>query len=274
MNSALSPPDVTVDELSVHPVADLFPTLDEADFEALVANIRALGLLEPIWVKDGAIIDGRNRYGECRSAGVEPRFREYEGDDLVGFVVATNIHRRHLTESQRADIAAALSSMRQGERTDLASIEARSQAQTTALLKVSRSSVQRAAKVQKEGVPELRARVQDGGLSVSVAVEAVALSEEEQRDIASLEPRAMRKAVRAASAKTAHPRDERPHSQDDRWFREVLHAFEGFPRKVAPDDFVSLAKRRGATERLTHLPDFVKWAQKLEVAARDAGLLK
>ena len=127
-------------------------------------------------------------------------------------------------------------------------------------------SVQRAAKVQKEGVPELRARVQDGGLSVSVAVEAVALSEEEQRDIASLEPRAMRKAVRAASAKAAHPRDERPHSQDDRWFREVLHACEGFPRKVAPDDFVSLAKRRGATERLTHLPDFVKWAQKLEVA--------
>jgi hypothetical protein len=46
--------------------------------------------------------------------GVEPRYREYTGDDPVGFVISLNLNRRHLNESQRAVIAARLANMPRG----------------------------------------------------------------------------------------------------------------------------------------------------------------
>ena len=55
---------------------------------------------------DGRILDGRNRYMVCRDLDVEPRFTRWDGrGSAVAFVVSLNIHRRHLTASQRAAIA-------------------------------------------------------------------------------------------------------------------------------------------------------------------------
>ena len=87
-----------------HPLSDIFPMMSGEEFEALVEDIKRNGLLEPIWLYEGKILDGRNRYKACLEAGVEPKFAEYKGDSPLAFIVSKNIKRRHLTATQRAVI--------------------------------------------------------------------------------------------------------------------------------------------------------------------------
>jgi hypothetical protein len=66
--------------------------------EQLADDIRAHGLLEPITLLGGTILDGRNRYAACRMAGVEPRFEAYTGSTPYSWVASKNSQRRDLTE--------------------------------------------------------------------------------------------------------------------------------------------------------------------------------
>ena len=56
----------------------------------------------------GRILDGRNRYLACQQLEIEPRFAEWAGEgDPTVWVLSEDLHRRHLTASQRAAIAVA-----------------------------------------------------------------------------------------------------------------------------------------------------------------------
>ena len=82
--------------------------LSDDELKELADDIKVNGLLHPIIVKDGVLIDGRNRREACRLAGVEPRLEELNGTDPVAYILATNINRRHLTKGQRAMAVAKL----------------------------------------------------------------------------------------------------------------------------------------------------------------------
>src|SRR5262245_36277823 len=97
-------------QLKFHPLADIFPLMEGEEFDALVADIKWVGLREPIILHEGMILDGRNRYRACLAAGVEPTFREYLAAAMVtcceiihpaDYVISANIHRRHLTADQK-----------------------------------------------------------------------------------------------------------------------------------------------------------------------------
>jgi ParB-like chromosome segregation protein Spo0J len=169
-------------ERTFHPLANIFPLLEGAEFDTLVADIKANGLLEPVVVYDDQILDGRNRYRACVTAGVEPVFVPYQGDDPLTFVISKNLKRRHLDESQRAMVAARLATLPKGANQH-ASIEAPSQNNAADLLNVSRSGVQRARKVKENGTPELVAAVDRGEVSVSAAAEVATQPAEVQQEI-------------------------------------------------------------------------------------------
>lgn len=105
--------DTTVlTEHPIHPAADMFPMLDDTSLRDLAEDLKANGQLEPIWTYEGAILDGRNRLVACRLAGVTPVFQEWapnqDSATPTTFVVSRNLHRRHLTPSQRAALAVQL----------------------------------------------------------------------------------------------------------------------------------------------------------------------
>ena len=119
----------------------------------LVASIKEEGLREPIVILEGAILDGRNRYNACLAAGVEPVFTPFRGDDPVRFVLAANVHRRHLNESQRATIAAKIANLTHGgdRRSDqAANLPVPTQAEAAEMLNVSERSVRTARKVLEQ----------------------------------------------------------------------------------------------------------------------------
>ena len=176
--------------LEFHPLANLFPLIEGKDFEEFCAGIKADGHLhDKIVLLDGKILDGRNRYRACAATGVTPHFETFNatihGDPLT-YVIAKNLHRRHLTESQRAMLAAELATMKQGERTDVepsANLQKVSQADAAKLTNVSTRSVASAAKVKNEGTPELRDAVKQGYVPVSLAEKAVHLAPDKQQEI-------------------------------------------------------------------------------------------
>jgi ParB-like chromosome segregation protein Spo0J len=112
--------------LKFHPLADIFPLMEGAEFEQLVADIKANGLREKIDLYQGKIVDGRNRYRALQRLGIDPSaepskyFRkaiyahavggeiaphEQNNDDRVrAYVISRNIHRRHLTPEQKQDL--------------------------------------------------------------------------------------------------------------------------------------------------------------------------
>lgn len=92
----------------LHPLCTLFPRIDGAEFSALVADIKANGLRESIVLHEGMVLDGGNRYRACNDAGIEPRFVEFDGPDIVAFVLSANLHRRHLSAGQHAAIVASV----------------------------------------------------------------------------------------------------------------------------------------------------------------------
>jgi len=91
--------------MDFHEIANIFPMMQSDEYENLVADIKQNGLIEPIVLYDGKILDGRNRWKACIEAGVEPRFENYSGDSPISYVISKNANRRHLSKSQLAMIA-------------------------------------------------------------------------------------------------------------------------------------------------------------------------
>jgi len=98
-------PDDWEGDLQPHPL-NFFPELRDDEFEGLVESIRVNGLIEPITLYEGKILDGRSRYKGCLKAYRVPEFQELPDNiSPIAYVISKNGNRRHLTVSQRAVLA-------------------------------------------------------------------------------------------------------------------------------------------------------------------------
>ena len=178
-----------VQEYTVHPLAHLFPPLSPEQFDALVASIMALGLLDPITVWQGQIIDGLHRLRACKEAGVEPRYEYLDDDaDPVTYVIAKNGTGREMDESQRAVVAHELSRWStpgrpRGDDENCSDVNSFTQAEAAKALRVGRTMVSYARRVLSEdgpAVPELRQAVKEWKIKISDAARVAKRSSEIQ----------------------------------------------------------------------------------------------
>jgi ParB-like chromosome segregation protein Spo0J len=95
-----------------HPLANLFPMIKGTEFDNLKADIAKQGILQPITLYDDGsglkILDGRNRFAAGKAVGYKftaANFKEFKGTpaEAEAFVISTNVHRRHLTNSQKQE---------------------------------------------------------------------------------------------------------------------------------------------------------------------------
>jgi len=93
-------------EYKAHPAADMFPMMGETELAEMAKDIAENGLVDAIVLYEGMVLDGRNRLAACKLAGIEPRFAVIDNPrSPTMYVISKNLHRRHLTTSQRAAIA-------------------------------------------------------------------------------------------------------------------------------------------------------------------------
>ena len=191
---------------AIHEIAQKLPAMSPAEFNALIDDIRAHGQREPIKLYEGKILDGRNRYLACLRVGVEPRVEQWQpvaDENPVDYVLSLNVARRHLSESQRAMVAADLKPLYEQEAqkrmlagkaaanpplncaTSSASTPGEAVDVVGSVLKVSGESVARATKVLERGVPALAQLVRDDQASVSAAAEVATLPPSRQQHILS-----------------------------------------------------------------------------------------
>jgi ParB-like chromosome segregation protein Spo0J len=95
-----------------HPLANMFPMIEGREFEELTRDVAAQGILEPIRLFQGMILDGRNRYAAAKACGHEfsvDDFVQWEGTlaEAEAWVISTNLHRRHLSAKQKQEMVRA-----------------------------------------------------------------------------------------------------------------------------------------------------------------------
>lgn len=100
----------------VHTLAEIFPMPSEETYKGMEQDILANGQLEPIVLYQDSVIDGRTRQKILLKHGIEPKYKDLpKGADPVAFVLSKNLHRRHLSESQRAMTAARILRLRKDQ---------------------------------------------------------------------------------------------------------------------------------------------------------------
>ena len=93
--------------LEHHEASTIFPIMEEGQYQELKKDIQKNGLLNPIVMYQGKVLDGRHRYRACLELKVDLKFTTFTNTTIEApeFVMSQNMARRHMTKSQCAAAA-------------------------------------------------------------------------------------------------------------------------------------------------------------------------
>ena len=173
-----------------------FHVKDDTEMEQLVYSIITQGLLTPISVRpiennEYEVISGHRRLHACKKAGIETvpaLIYALNRDEATIAMVDSNLHREKILPSEKAfAYKLKMDAMsRQGQRTDLTSLEVATKLDTAAEIGKSigdsRDKVYRYIRVT-ELIPDILTMVDNGKIAFTPAVELSYLTKQEQRDL-------------------------------------------------------------------------------------------
>lgn len=193
-----------------HPSVTIFRDMQDDQFEQLKASIELSGQLEPIATQGGKIIDGRHRYRACLELGRKPIFKEIDAQmSAIEYCVAENLHRRHLSDFDKAEAANQIGMLSVGSNQHTA-VAGRSQGFLANLFETSADTLQRGKKIIRDGSPELQDAVRSGKISVTVGALLSDLPKEQQAVVANDDAESIAKVAKAINvAKKKSRRDEK-----------------------------------------------------------------
>ena len=176
----------------VSSLVKIFPDKPEPEYVALKESINRLGLLDPILMWRGMVVDGYHRLRACLELGVEPRFDVLPADaDPMEIVVDRMGTQRHLNETARAAAAVrALGKPKPGRpkgsgknRANLRGFRTRRWASQK--FRVSERTITTMLKIadpQSGAIPEVRRALATGLISANDGIKALQESPEVQRE--------------------------------------------------------------------------------------------
>ena len=166
----------------------LLPQLSDAERAELEKQIKKDGVLNPIIVWKGTIVDGHNRFMICKLNGItdfpirEMDFKDRE--EVIEWILRHQLGRRNLTDFQRTRIAlryeeviAKKAKERQGKRNDLAQNTTlcstdhnvnthKTREEVAQIAGTSGATVQRTKYILEHGTEEQIARAEKGGVEM------------------------------------------------------------------------------------------------------------
>jgi ParB-like chromosome segregation protein Spo0J len=167
-----------------HPLSAAFPPMTPEEFQSLKDSVNENGVLNPITIYEGMVLDGWHRYQAALELGMD--CPEAELDDWIDpkdFVLAQNKNRRHITMSQLAMATAAVYDWISVGRPNNSAMMAPLNKTNDELAEISGTSkrtIARAKTVMKNATPEVQDAVKSGKIGLYKAQEISKLPKDKQ----------------------------------------------------------------------------------------------
>jgi len=215
-------------ERTQHPLSAAFPRMADDEFQELKDSIETSGVMNPISLLDGMVLDGWHRYSAATELGMNCPAVEL-GDDIDprDFVLAQNKTRRNLTASQRANAVTAVFQWRPrgdqrsavtADRPNMPAVTAelaKTTKELAAIAGVGTRTIEQAKAVHAGAVQEVQDAVKVGAVTVETAAAVAKLPAGEQVMLATKGPDAMRAALRSGTIARATAQVRQTEAQAD-----------------------------------------------------------